>query len=231
MEKYYFVSTEVVEKVSNILNRLSSLFGSASILAGLVEQFGLFEGVVRMDEDSHWLFTKECMDNQSFSHAEQGWSWPAFGACVENNSWRCSVGFGRHGATLVFSVSSGDLIEVHPDDIPSSRCWGTDDTEQRCAQVWAAVGKKIISRDLLERAGVWFGTPRNVFQAIFWTKDGCKHYPYFVSVEGGGSMHSACRLFRDIYADFVYDKELMEAIAAAAAEEKVEFDVPELREE
>ena len=142
-----------VKKVIETIDNLSSLFGSATLLASVVEKFGLFEGVVQMDEESNWVFSQP-EEQHCFSRADDGWAFPAFAAYVDDTQWSCPVGFGKHWVCLTFDVRSGDLLAVYPDDSPSERCWGTDDMEHRCAQVWAAAGKKIISRDLLERAGV-----------------------------------------------------------------------------
>jgi len=120
---------KVVRKVADTLRKLSPLFGSAGDLANVIEEYGLFNGIV-YDDGNGWEYDV-CVLPNPFSYAVQGWNCPRLAAVLNSdNSWTCSIGYGIHCIWLTFD-EDGDVINISPDDIESNRCWGTDDYDER----------------------------------------------------------------------------------------------------
>jgi len=130
----------VIEKIANTLNKIGSKFGSARDLAEAIEEFGLFNGKAFCKEGWGLDYTADV--TVPYASAQQGWAWPEFGAILdkENDKWYCSVGFGVHGLDLTFDTKTGELIDIIPDDVPSNRCWGTDDYDERIDVVLNLLG-------------------------------------------------------------------------------------------
>lgn len=136
------------EKIIETLKKLSGLFGSARILAEAVQQHGLFNGKVFYADPNEYDFEDapegwvlEKLDSPTaFATAAHGWADPEFGAYLSGDQWTCSVGFGRHWVQITFHIKTGAVISLVPDDIPSSRCWGTDDPARRVDFVNAYLG-------------------------------------------------------------------------------------------
>jgi len=133
------------QKVSETLRKVSKKFRSAGILADIVEQVGLFNGRIEYVEQDggancgEFVLSPVPAGTRPSCSAVDGWAWPSF-TCVsfEIQVWNCMVGFGLHDCILTFDVA-GDILDIIPDDRPSSRCWGTDDRTARTAQIRALV--------------------------------------------------------------------------------------------
>lgn len=130
MKKSNKVAAEA--KVINTLSLIGSKFGSAHLLAGIVEEFGLFHGEAHVDPDTgEWLCPYVEGAVSPDSYAEQGWSHPVFTAgWVNESTWTCSVGFGTHVVELSFS-KEGELVGIVADSEPSQRCWGEGNRVQQ----------------------------------------------------------------------------------------------------
>jgi len=113
---------------------------SARDLAEAIEEFGLFNGKAFCKEGWGLDYTADV--TVPYASAQQGWAWPEFGAILdkENDKWYCSVGYGVHGLDLTFDTKTGELIDIIPDDVPSNRCWGTDDYDERIDEVLNLLG-------------------------------------------------------------------------------------------
>jgi len=129
------VHPEVV--VAEQLRRIGAKFGSAKLLANVVEQFGLFHGVVETDEDGWSL--RQFYDNEKplpSCHAEDGLFFPTFSCVIENNQiWVCKVGFGTHDLFLGFDIGIGLAVEIQPDGMPSERCWNATSIPGRVKEI------------------------------------------------------------------------------------------------
>jgi len=122
----------IIEKIADTIYKLQPRFGSASLLEGLVRRFGLFQGRIKYDE-GYWELDKDVEVKYAWSGAEYGWSNPIFKArYVNDNTWECCLGFGRHRVWLQFNTETGDVVNIDTDDAPSECCWeGYDDVEDR----------------------------------------------------------------------------------------------------
>ncbi len=123
-------------KIKAQLMKLRSLFGSAYPLTQAISIFGLFEGTAQLNSDGWFLSPLERDEIVPKAHAEDGWAFPSF-TCgyASPTDWLCELGFGSHKLTLSFDTRTGKLTSIVPDDVPSERCWGGRDYEERISLV------------------------------------------------------------------------------------------------
>ncbi len=128
--------------VAEQLRRIGAKFGSAKLLAGIVEQFGLFNGVVETDGD-YWSF-RPFYDNEKpipSCHAEEGMFFPSFSCVRENDQlWVCKVGFGVHDLYISFDIGIGLAVEIQPDNLPSENCWNATSVPGRVIEIEKMIG-------------------------------------------------------------------------------------------
>jgi hypothetical protein len=126
------ISRDVINKISDSLERSS--FGSGEMIAGILAdpdfQMPVEPGVweISIEEDSYgesyYYYWKRRDDYM------RGPSWQervSFQIKIDNDTIEFLLGCGIHFAFCVFDKSSGDLLEVVPDNLPSDCFWGDGD--------------------------------------------------------------------------------------------------------
>jgi hypothetical protein len=126
------ISEDVLNKIGNALERSS--FGSGEMIAGILMdpsfqmpvETGVWEIGLEEDCDGDYYISYYHRDD----NVMRGPSWQtrvSFSIDIRDNTIEFLLGCGVHSASCIFNKSSGDLIEVIPDNLPSERFWGDGD--------------------------------------------------------------------------------------------------------
>ena len=121
----------VLKKISECLSRSS--FGSGEMIAGILAdpefQMPCENGVwdielVEEDGDCYYYYSKR---RDSYMGRPSWQTRVSFSIDIRDNTIEFLLGCGVHSASCIFNKSSGELIEVIPDGLPSDRFWGDGD--------------------------------------------------------------------------------------------------------
>jgi hypothetical protein len=107
----------------------------AKQLINAIDEYGLFNGIVRVYDE--WEF-KEWSDNddpKTWCHLEKGTPTMTFACIRKNNYWQCRVEEGKHFVVLTFSIPEGDLYCIYPDDNSSEHLWIEDTRKNRVQEI------------------------------------------------------------------------------------------------
>jgi len=125
------ISEDVLNKISNSLEKSS--FGSGKMIAGILMdpdfQMPCENGVwdielVAEDGDYYYYYSKR---RDSYMGGPTWQTRVMFSINIRDNTIEFLLGCGIHSASCIFNKSSGELIVVIPDELPSDRFWGDGD--------------------------------------------------------------------------------------------------------
>jgi len=122
-------------KVISTLFRISKKFPLAKQLINAIDEYGLFNGIVRVYDEWEIKEWSEDDDPKTWCHLEKGTPTMTFACIRKNNYWQCRVEEGKHFVVLTFSIPEGDLYCIYPDDNSSEHLWIEDTRKNRVQEI------------------------------------------------------------------------------------------------
>ena len=122
-------------KVISTLFKLSKKFPLAKQLINAIDEYGLFNGIVRVYDECEFKEWSDNDDPKTWCHLEKGTPTMTFACIRKENYWQCKIEEGKHFVALTFSIPEGDLYCIYPDDHESEHLWIEDTRKNRVKEI------------------------------------------------------------------------------------------------